>query len=71
MPVDPPALCNRNDCPLVAAHATGQLGGVDAEAHALRIILVELIHKQWLLRTRLRALGVDPDFQFQPQDIHG
>jgi hypothetical protein len=61
--------CDHADCPLLTARKAGEQGGPEAEAHVLRVQMVEMIHKLGALRTRLRAMGVDPDTPFHPSDI--
>jgi hypothetical protein len=60
--------CARTDCPLLEARRAGEVGGIEAEAHVLRVRLAEQIHKLALTRQRLRALGVDPDTAYVPHD---
>jgi len=65
------SLCGRTDCPLLLARHAGEQGGPEAEAHALRVQMVELIHKLGQLRTKIRAMGVDPDIHLHPHDLEG
>jgi hypothetical protein len=65
------SLCDRTDCPLLLARKAGEQGGPEAEAHALRVQMVEMIHKLGLLRARIRAMGVDPDIPLHPHDLEG
>lgn len=65
--------CQAETCPVMLARQAGMDQGADAEAHSLRVSLIEQIHKVGLLRSRLRALGHDPDTTYHPQDVqdHG
>jgi len=60
--------CERTDCPLILARQAGEQGGADAEAHSLRIVCVELMHKLALVRAELRRRGVDPDIAYHPHE---
>jgi hypothetical protein len=55
-------------CPLRLAAAAGERGGVEAEAHVLRVQAVELSRKLALTRLALRRLGVDPDIAYHPHE---
>ena len=58
-------------CPVLAAHVAGKNGGPEAEAHALRLACIDLMHKLGKARARMRALGHDPDAPLHPHDLEG
>lgn len=65
-----------NECPLQAADRVRQEGGEAAEAHFLRLRLIEQMHLIGRMRSRLVDLGVDPDIPYEPHphspaDSHG
>ena len=68
--------CTNTDCPLRAAAEVRQAGGEYAEAHYLRLKVVDLMHQAGRLRSRLIDMGVDPDIPYEPHpqnpaDIRG
>ena len=56
-------------CPIRRADEIRRTQGEDAAAHVLRVQLVELVHKVGVLRSRIRALGADPDVPYHPTDV--
>ena len=61
--------CTPDSCPALAARQIGVTSGAEAEAHSLRLALVQKAHEVGRMRSRLRALGVDPDIPYVPHDL--
>jgi hypothetical protein len=65
--------CTPETCPIMLSRRVGEEQGADAEAHSLRLALIQKMHEVGRMRSRLRALGVDPDIPYTPHDLqdHG